>query len=297
MDVSEAAVPNLFSALEATDEALRPFIESEQWWMQQKFDGVRVLAVCRYGEVSFVTRGGRPLKSTQVRSDAAREELSQVSGGAFVLDGEFLSDRYYVFDMPSHDGPYFERLAYALETVSVVDLLVPGGAQHVFRVKTARTREDKAALLSKLREEGAEGVMIKSRNMAYLPGQRQRDGFKAKFVKTLDCVILARNVGWMDGKTRQGPKVNAVLGIALDDGVTPQVRSAMLRDGQWYRIIGQCSMVGKPGVEGDVVEVRYLYLGAGGRLYQPTVLQVRTDKAASECRSDQLTQYERKVLG
>ena len=47
---------------------------------------------------------------------------------------------------------------------------------------------------------------------------------------------------------------------------------------------------------GDVLEVRYLYTGANGRLYQPTILRKRDDKAMQECLTSQLKHVNKEVL-
>ena len=47
---------------------------------------------------------------------------------------------------------------------------------------------------------------------------------------------------------------------------------------------------------GDVIEVRYMYRGAQGKLYSPAFLRRRTDKPADQCSVDQLKPTDKGVL-
>lgn len=53
--------------------------------------------------------------------------------------------------------------------------------------------------------------------------------------------------------------------------------------------LGHCTALGKVmPLPGDVVELRYLYLGAGGRLIQQNFLEIRDDVQPEECTTKQL---------
>lgn len=114
---------------------------------------------------------------------------------------------------------------------------------------------------------GLEGVILKRADSRYDRGNRSPNWLKAKFVVTAEVVVLA---------VRDDGKESASLGMVSGSKVIE---------------VGRCSLIGKPNViPGDVVEVRYLYAlnPARPRLYQPTLLRVRTDKSVEECTLDQL---------
>lgn len=76
------------------------------------------------------------------------------------------------------------------------------------------------------------------------------------------------------------------------------LRLAVYRDGKKVDV-GDCTARAGDGLaikKGDVVEVRYLYVGANGRLYQPTFPKIRDDKAPHECTWDQLVHVQKGVL-
>jgi hypothetical protein len=106
---------------------------------------------------------------------------------------------------------------------------------------------------------------MKRQDSSYCSDMRVDHCLKYKVTHTIDCVVIERN---------GGDHLNATLAVF---------------DGKDLVTIGNTSMIGKPDVAlMEVVEVRYLYAGANGRLVQPTVLRKRTDKPAEDCTIDQL---------
>ena len=63
---------------------------------------------------------------------------------------------------------------------------------------------------------------------------------------------------------------------------------------------GHASLIGKQKQdaisEGDVLEVKYLYVGANGRLYQTRIVRKRDDKPAQECTDAQLVHVNKTVM-
>lgn len=262
--------------------------------LEQKLDGTRCLAVLTQDGVRFLSANGSDLKHSAVTrhlpliADDLQTWLDEaVPDGHFdyelVLDGELMwngTGRYVVFDVPysrwngeeqiTPDLPFRERRMY-LEALGL-------DSDYVSTIRQARTAEEKLALVTEAVEHGAEGLMVKRTDAPYDEGKRVRHSLKVKFVKTADVVVTARNT---DGHT------NADLAVYDESGVGGRVRLVP---------VGTCSMIGKPDVPvGTVIEVAYLYW-TGTRLYQPRMKKVRSDKALSDCRLDQLAVYTKAVL-
>ena len=115
--------------------------------------------------------------------------------------------------------------------------------------------------------ESREGVIFRRIAGTYQPGRRSAAMLKHKLVKTADCIVVA---------VQTGGKANASLAVHGSHG-----RLVAL---------GTVSTIGKgPIAEGDVVEVRFLYVvdPSHPRMFQPRLLGVRTNKSAAECSIDQ----------
>lgn len=250
---------------------------SDDWYLQQKVDGVRVVTHVIDGKVIGLKRSGTLCDFT----GAVHQALEPLrAGGSWVLDGELVSNRLFLFDFPyaemngrvmvDTDVPFEMRMDVLTE---FMPLIVDNGAISV--LETARTLDEKNSLLTALKEHGAEGVMLKQKDAAYYPGKRSDKIVKVKFQKTAECIILRTGI---DGKD------NAELGMVDSSGRIVHV--------------GKCSMIGKPGTDGDIVEVRYLYAVDKDRprLYQPTLLRVRDDKVAGDCTLDQIEFTNKTVL-
>jgi bifunctional non-homologous end joining protein LigD len=130
--------------------------------------------------------------------------------------------------------------------------------------ETARNEMDKIALLARLQNEHAEGVVFKSLAARYTPG-RQPTQVKCKFWESATFIVKTVNQG-----------VRSVeLGLLDTDGAT--VRG-------W----GNCTVHSNypvPAV-GALVEVKYLYVD--DNVYQPQYLGERSDIERSACVASQL---------
>jgi len=259
---------------EASDDKLDELLADDNLVAEVKLDGVRAMAVVNDGVATLVNRRGAPLKagSTQANRALIIDELeSALYEGEWVLDGEIMEDgRLYLFDLVRAgyivtENDVYERRSQALRAVG--DMLGWNGDDTLVRViAQAEGEQEKRELLESVQRAGGEGIMLKALDQTYAIGKRVDHSVKVKLTKTVDAVVTGRN---LDGHT------NATL--ALYDGAGELVD------------IGKCSMIGKPDAQvGDVIEVKYLYVGAGGRLYQPRCMRLRTDKLAAECLLDQL---------
>lgn len=261
-------------AMEYTDMSGKDISEllvHDGWVAQQKYDGTRVLIDLQTGDA--LTRKGTPLKFAAANQhlDSIRADLKRVGllGKRNVyLDGEMIveSGTYYLFDMfdpTDRKMTYQDRLAW-LHSLSLSGTNI--------KIVATWWGDSKIKALSLLRNAGVEGMMLKRLDSLYEMGTRVTSCHKFKFVKSADVIVT---------ETKTSP-MSASFAVYGDDGVLVPV--------------GACSMIGKPNVErGDVIEVNYLFW-TGSNLYQPRMMRRRTDKAARDCRLDQLPTYSREEV-
>lgn len=265
-------IPMLAASMEV--EGLPLSIRNPRQVMEQKLDGHRILLRVQDGLSPLaLTRGGMPY------TKALPKNLTRgLPAGRWVLDGELVDGTYWVFDMLDANGmisestPFSERRAILEAFMSLVS------TPCIRLVPQAVTQQEKQALVDRCRNEGAEGVMVKVLAGRYRPGARSVDVLKAKFVETADVVVLD----------------------VRDDGKDSVRLGAYQLTGQTLVDVGRSSLIGKEKngkiQKGDVLEVRYLYMGSGDRLYQPTILRKRYDKLPQECTTDQFKHVSKKVL-
>ena len=267
------------------------FIQDDAYSLEQKLDGTRAYIVIRAnGTLSFHGHGGRPLAHAAAKQHFGRIALALTpmsvwaaeNGGEIHLDGEIITDDgwFYAFDLPyvadRNGAEITPATPYAFRRAALETLLYSGviAGHRVASARIATGTEAKAALMAAVMESGAEGVMAKRLDSLYEPGKRVRHSVKIKLTKTADVVVTQRDV--------DGTK-NAYLAVTGPDGALVP--------------IGACSMIGKPDAQvGEVIEVEYLYLQAGGRLYQPRMLRQRPDKIATDCTMAQFPAYSRTIV-
>lgn len=115
-------------------------------------------------------------------------------------------------------------------------------------------------------QAGIEGFILKEAN--------DRGWYKIKTERTVDCVV----VDVQEGKGKYAGEVGALV-VALEGDVIANV-SGMTDDARWE--MTENSPIGK------VVEVKYQYVGDGGRLRHPRFIRFRPDKSVHECTKEQL---------
>lgn len=269
-------LPQLAKQAELT--SLEAFILDENWVAEQKLDGDRFLLMSPGADMpgTPITRNGT-LYSKKVTQNIKDFRFPE---GEWALDGEYVGGVFWVFDMPLWPGvadqPLWARRA-ALETFMAT-------VANPFRlVPQAKTREEKIRLAETALMCNYEGLLLKKRDSAYVSGGRTPDWLKVKFVSTADVVVTGIRT---DGKD------SVDFGV-FQDGLPSSDMSPPIP-------CGRASLIGKEKngaiAVGDVLEVRYLYTGAGGRLFQPTILRKRDDKAPHECTTDQLKWVNKAVL-
>ena len=268
-------------AKEASITSLQAYLTDEDWIMEQKLDGHRLLLCSPGGDMppSALTRAGTPY--TRKLPQALRDfRFPDINGPMdFVLDGELVGDTFYVFDIPQArelvDPSMPLRLRRFMLETSIQ--FWGAGCDAIRLAPQAKTREQKIALAERAIAENFEGLILKKVNSPYRSGMRTEEWMKVKFKRTVDVIVL---------DVRGDGKESARLGL-VERLASPGVSSSVIE-------VGRASLIGKDkgGVinVGDVVEVEFLYVPSreNPRLYQPTILRRRTDKAMHECLIEQL---------
>lgn len=282
-----------------------PF-DREGWIFEVKWDGNRVLAEVDPGRARLLSRGGKDC--TGLYRPVADDLLGL--GRSAVLDGEVVVlDRkgrsdfgalqryretgegdlvYQVFDCLRLDGQDLTGLPL-LRRRGLLRPLVRGMARVRFSEAVER---DGVAFFREARKRGLEGVMAKDGASVYLPGRRSRSWLKIKTHARQEAVIG----GFTEGRGARGGLGALVLGVY--EG--PRLRYIGSAGGGSSRasLAAALAPLEQPGspfaeafktrapvhwVRPDLVcEVKFREWTARGRLRQPVLLGLRTDKDPRE---------------
>lgn len=242
-------------------EDIGKYIDDDEWFMEQKLDGVRcMVTVDEAGNVSFSTQAGTK------HHEAIADELGALC--QMTVDGELMGvGNLWLFDITMLNGndlggmPYEQRRRLLSALASECD--------HVNAVPVACSREEKADLWERVVKSGGEGVIVKRSDAGYLPGSRTRSMLKVKITHTVDCIVTG---------------FDRATGSALLSVVDARLLVDRLVD------IGKVSTHAFPEALsiGNIVEVRCLYATDEPRLYQPHLLRIRHDKKPDQCGIEQL---------
>lgn len=231
---------------------------------QEKHNGHRVIVCKQNGKLSFFNREGEP--STKRVYLPLQKVLLAHPLSTFVIDCELVKNLLFVFDALYlgdeelvHDAYEYREARYHAE-FSHYAYIIP--------VDTARTPREKKELWNRVERNHGEGIVSKNLSKPYRQGRADQH-WKLKFWKTADAVVI--------GPSPEG-KDSVEIGMYDDRG-------------RIHRISG-CSLRNKfnPPV-GQVIEVRFLYATKERNIVQPTLLHVRYDKRAADCKLAQLEPY------
>jgi bifunctional non-homologous end joining protein LigD len=253
-------LPQLLAPIEESEAPA--YLRNDQWCMQEKFDGRRMLISKSGATIHGINRKGLvvPLPET------VYGEI-QTLRGDLVLDGECLGDSYVVFDVLGLDGEDFRpkpMSARIIRLVSLLDLHL----KYIRAVDSKSREEDKEAMLIMLRSTGKEGVVFKNMDAPYIAGRPASGAsqVKLKFYATASFVVGAVNA-----------QRSILLHLFNAAGETVRAGNVTVPPNQ-------------PIPEaGAIIEVRYLYAyRQSGSVYQPTLLGRRDDLVPSDCVTSQL---------
>jgi len=244
-------IPQLLNVID--EEALAFLLDSEDYLMQEKKDGIRQFVTRANDEITGGNRKGFIVPVSQVIADGVRS-LRTNRTADFILDGEAMGDVYWPFDILRYGGLDVTSQPVESRRAILEGLLDTVASPAIGRVATAFTPADKRVLYEKIKSERGEGVVFKKLGSKYVPGRPNSGGnqLKFKFTQSATCFVRAIN----------GSKRSIALGMEAGEGLTGVGN---------VTIPVNCEIPN----EGDLVEVRYLYAFPGGSLFQPVYLGSR----------------------
>lgn len=261
-------------------------VGDNDWAASQKVDGHRLMVSINdpsnKDPVRFLNRQGAAYRAP-IHKDLIAFFTTQTDlwgDENWIFDGEYLPDEgvYWVFDLiasPMWDTegrvPYSRRIETLQRIVALCD-----DVEARFKCLPVHTRSrDKAALVERVLSEGGEGVMFRKLDSVWTP-MRSTNLIKFKATDTADVIVT---------EVRPDTKNSVAMKVYNTKGQQVPVGSVLVK----------AAMLNVLKV-GDVIEVRYLYRGAGGRLVQPSFIRRRPDKIPSECHESQLRPTNKGVL-
>jgi ATP-dependent DNA ligase len=236
--------------------AAQRLVRSGQYGAMRKYDGHRIAVSKVAGDVISYNRLGKVIP---VPGDV-RERLRVLPNTVF-LDGEFVAGRYVAFDLLWIDEYDIRELIFEERHSMLLDVLSDTG----IAVAPLWVGEDAMMeVIQRERDARGEGIVFKHLRRGYMPG-RQGSNLKLKF--------------WVSSTFRIAKKQKTTTHHSF--GVE------VLKDGYWT-YCGSVTCKGPLPEIGTYRECKYLYVGAGGHLYQPEDWGARLDVTDADCTYAQL---------
>ena len=239
-----------------------PLLCNRTHWMQEKFDGRRLLIQKEGDTITGINRLGLVVALPQPLIDSAKALPAD-----FIMDGEAVGDTLHAFDILSYHGNDLRDSAYRDRYLVLFNLLLSGQQHHIHLVPAAVMENQKRQLFDELKAENKEGVVFKDADAPYTAGRPNTGGsqFKFKFCETASFIVNGHN-----GK-------RSVALALMDGGTLVSAGNVTIPPNQPIQPIG------------SVIEVKYLHaFKDSGSVYQPVYLGQREDIPTDECTVDQL---------
>ena len=254
---TQASTPHILPQLLNPIEDVWLYLNNDSYIAQEKMDGERRLLESKETIKGFNRKGGQVDLPTCIKD-------SVLYGQQYILDGEIIGDTYYAFDILSLNNKSLKELP-CIERIKILNRLKFDKSITV--VKTAYTKEDKVRLFEELMSANKEGIVFKKASSAYQSGRPNSGGdqLKYKFYKTATFIVKDHTKG------------KRSVGLELLDG-SDRV------------FMGKVTIPPNHDVPsvGAVIEVRYLYAYAGGAVFQPTYLGIRSDMEIEDAKLSQI---------
>lgn len=270
-------VPALLSPIEQVD--IDTYMRDDAWGASEKHDGERRGLELAFELGQAETRGMNK-KGLYTALPACWAEITARLPKDTILDGEHVEgDILQVFDVVRLGGKdmtplSFEEREKAL--LSLEPLLGTSKDGAVVIVRTERGEERKRALLERVTQEKGEGIVFVRLDAAYAPGEassaQSAVRIKFKLQESATCIVTAVS------KTKRS------VGVSVLDA-----QGALVN-------VGNVTIPANKAVPavGDLAEVRFLYMFAGGSLFQPVYLGPRKDQAREDALLRKILRIKRK---
>ena len=240
-----------------TEAEAEKLLDDTAWWLQEKFDGKRVLVKKDWHDVvTGINRKGLTIGLPEPIIQHAKQIT-----GTFVIDGECVGDKLYAFDCLQRDGIEVSGFVYSKRLEILLGFIKRGAIECA---PTAAGPGDKRDLFRFLKQENKEGVVFKLHNAPYVPG-RNNNQMKLKFYATASVIVAKPNAGKRS--------------VAI-----------LVFDGKRRVAIGNVTIPPNAAIPaaGSIIEVRYLNAIPNGSLYQPVFWGIRDDISPEACTVAQL---------
>ncbi len=243
------------------EEEVQHYLENAQYGAQEKLDGHRTLIRKEQDTIEGINRKGLVIPV----AENLHHEIKNFAED-FILDGEFLNNTLYVFDILSHNGKEIQSLAYQERYEILEKFFSNKKTSSIIKVALASTSKEKKSLLQKLKKNNKEGIVFKDLQASYQAGRPASGGSQVKFK-------------FYETATVSVEKVNLKRSVSM-----------RLKDGDDWISVGNVTIPPNAEIprENEIIEVRYLYAYKGGSLYQPTYLGLRNDMDENDCVLQQL---------
>lgn len=200
-------------------QSYHPGIAVQDYWVSEKYDGVRALWTGR----ELLTRQGQrlpappwftagwpdtPLDGELWAGRGGFAQVQSILGQDAAPDSAWRSLRYMVFDLPGQAGGFSQRLALLQQQVAHI-------GQPWVQAAAQWRAASHAALLAQLQQyerAGAEGLMLRHQGAPYRGG-RSSDLLKLKSFEDAE----ARVIGYLPGRGKYQGMTGALL-VQLPDG-------------------------------------------------------------------------------
>ena len=179
----------------------------EGWIYEKKYDGFRILAQKRQGEVTLHSRNGKSMNKLFPSLVTELQKLDQ----DMILDGELVIEdqnstphfqllssgepispdmilHYYIFDVLCLSGSDATKLSLAERKELLALLLNKMGESEIIR-KVDTLSEKGTDLVKKAEKQQWEGIIAKSKDSIYMPGKRSSSWVKYKLRQSQEAVV------------------------------------------------------------------------------------------------------------
>ena len=264
------SICNLLNPIE--EDQTKELIADPNWIMQEKMDGVRMVATRKEDSITAVSRTGREATIPKEVYDI----LLSTSVQNYVIDGELVGNVYHVFDLLRLQAMDFAAKNTFEERYEALVELFDGIDDTNLKVVKCYTGKEKVKAFKKL--QSAEGVVFKLKTAFYKAGRPASGGnyLKHKFYKSCSAIV-----------TKINDKRSVSLSLIEDK---PEPLSEY-KFGKNMITVGNCTIPVNHDFPqmGDIVEIKYLYARKpSNALYQPSYLGKRTDIPLKDCLLSQL---------
>lgn len=251
-------VPQLLNNVKSDDELEKLFTD-DQWFMQEKFDGRRLITK-KDNECVGINKKGLAILIPEVVADILKSIPEQI-----ILDGEIIGEKYYIFDILEFKSENLRTMG-AKQRYEILNS-IPQLQEYI--VPTYFDELGKRAAFAELKINKKEGAVFKKEDSNYISGRPASGGnqLKYKFWASATVKVIKQH------KTKRSVTV-------------------AVYDNQKEIDMGNVTIPANYDIPdiGELVEVVYLYChtGEGGKLYQSKYKGIRDDQDLSDCNYSQI---------